>query len=313
MRALSVLALLAARVASAAVPDFLPPETRIVLGISLRGLIDSPLLKGLGDGKATTKAIFAGSPLASIDPLKDVDDVIIASTGTGNNPPALLIARGRFSEKLIPADAKTYNGVAMFEDPRTPNGSFALLDPGTLVAGDLKLLHAAIDQRGQGSVLPKTLAARIAELEGRFDAWGAGEIPEGLQSSAIDRFDFGVSLRQGLEVTGQMHVRSTKDAEKLMEMIRFFEAMFAGQKKTPANGVKFDLKSEHQTVKLSLYVPEEELKKGIQAQKGNLLTAFMGQTMGTAPKPAVTVAPPTPERITTDQRGDTVNVTLPRK
>src|ERR1041384_1328763 len=188
-----------------------------------------------------------------------------------------------------------------------------MLDPRTLVAGDLNLLHAAIDQRGQGSVLPKTLAARIAELEGRFDAWGAGEIPEGLQSSAIDRFDFGVSLRQGLEVTGQMHVRSTKDAEKLMEMIRFFEAMFAGQKKTPANGVKFDLKSEHQTVKLSLYVPEEELKKGIQAQKGNLLTAFMGQTMGTAPKPAVTVAPPTPERITTDQRGDTVNVTLPRK
>ena len=316
MRALSVLALLAARLASAAVPDFLPPDTKIVIGISLRGLLDSPLVKGIAaGGKMTTKAMFAGSPLAAIDPLKDVDDVIIASTGAGNNPPALLVARGRFGDKLLPADAKTYNGVAIFEDAKTPNASFALFDPGTLVAGDLKLLHAAIDQRGQSSALPQALTARIAELEGRFDAWGAGEIPQGLETSAIDRFDFGVSMRKGLEVTGQMHVRSTKDAEKLMEMVRFFEAMFAaGQKKAAASGVKFDLRSEHQTVKLSLYVPEEELKKSIDAQKTNLLTAFMGQAMGATPaKPVAIVAPPAPGRITTDQRGDTVNVTLPRK
>ena len=183
MRALFLLTLAAARFAQAALPDFLPAETKVVVGFSLRGLIDSPLLAGLGDAKTATAKLMPG-PFAGIDPLKDIDDLIIASTGQGENPPALIVVRGRFAQQVLPEGAKIYKGVAVFEDTKTPNGSFALLDAGTLIGGDLAMVHSAIDRRSQPSRLAPALIERIHLLESRYDLWGVGELPQGIPSKA---------------------------------------------------------------------------------------------------------------------------------
>jgi hypothetical protein len=116
-------------------PDFLAPNTKVVIGLSIRGLVDSPLLAGLGDAKTTTAELMLG-PQAGLDPLKDIDDLVIASAGEGENPPALIVVRGRVAQQVLPDGAKIYKGVAIYEDTKTANGSFALLDAGTLIGGD---------------------------------------------------------------------------------------------------------------------------------------------------------------------------------
>jgi hypothetical protein len=314
-------AAITANLAHAALPDFLPPETKVVFGFSLRGLIDSPLIAGLKDAKISTATLMAGSPLAKVDPLKDIDDVIIATTGEGQNPPTLIVAHGRFPSDLMPPGGKIYGGVPIFEDAKTSNGSFALLDSGTLLGGDLAMVHAAIDRRGMASSLAPALIERIQSLESRYDFWGLGDLPKGMPATAgsaapaelqaIDHFEFGASLRHGLDLGGQIHVRSTKDAEKMMQMIQFLAAMMKAQ---PSNtGTKFDLQSDHDTIKFSLSISEEELKKGIAAQKANLASAFFSGMKSAAPKPVVITTSPTPGSIVKNERGDAVTVTLPRR
>ena len=285
--------------AYAAVPDYLPPGTKMIVGVNIRALADSPILKGVADARTMSAQPlpgmaglpFPGMSFAGIDFTKDLDDLIIASTGEGEKAPALFILRGRFPSAMKPGD------------------TFALLDPNTLIGGDAALVRAAMS--GRRSALAPSLAARVAALDGRYDIWAVGEVPKGIQSSAatapefqaIDRFDFGASLRNGLDLMAQLHVRTAQDAEKLVQMAKFLEMMIAMQPKTGPSGVKFDLKSDANTITLAMFIPEDELKKGIEAQKAKF--ASMGEPQ---PKPE-----PTPGKIVTDGKGNAVTVTLPRK
>jgi hypothetical protein len=306
-----------ANLAVAALPDYLPPDTKVVIGFSLRGIIDSPLIASLGDPKTTTSSFLAGSPLAALDPLKDIDDLIVATTGEGDKAPSLLVLRGRFGPQLLPAGASVYHGVPILEDTKTPNGTVALLDAGTLLAGDLKLVHAAIDRRGTASGISAALMERVGVLEGRFDLWGVGEVPKGVAPPAgtptelqsIDRFEFGVALRHGLEINIQAHMRSAKETEKMMQSVQLLQMMLQGQ--PSAGGTKFDLKAEHDTVKLAIFVPEEDLKKGIEAQKAKAVAAIKDTTVRVTGGTVTQVAPST-GAVVKNPNGDTTTVKLPR-
>lgn len=313
MRLLLLLVLVTGRLAhAAALPDFLPPDSKVLIGISVRGIVQSPLLSSLGDAKTTISKFTASGPFAGVDLLKDIDDVLIASNAEGDNPPALIVVHGRFGPNLMPGASRTYNGVPLFADTKSANGSFALLDPATMIGGDLKMVRAAIDRRGKASPLAPALIERVQALEGRFELWGVGEVPKGIHAAqapspeleAIDRFDFGVSIRSGLEIACQVHVRSAKDAEKVMQSVKLLEMMLSAQPKS-GKGPKLDVQTDHENIKLSLFISEEDLKKGIEAQKANFASA--------AGKTEVKPPPPSPGSITTDDRGNTVTVTLPRK
>lgn len=147
-------------------------------------------------------------------------------------------------------------------------------------------------------------------MSGRFDFWGVGDMPAGYRPSAgaaeefdsVDHFEFGASLHKALEITGSIHARTPKDADKMAESMKLIEAMLKG-KPSSANGTKIDLDSANGTIKLSIVISEEDLKKGIEAQKSSLTTA-----MNSHKPPAKLVAPP---QIVKDSHGDTVNVILP--
>lgn len=301
MRLLFLVAFAAGQLAHAALPDFLPPDTKVVIGVNLRGLIDSPILKGIGDARGMSAPYLAGTPFAGIDLAKDIDDLTIASTGEGEKAPALFVVRGRFPAGFL--------SDGFHRDPKTPNSTYALLDANTLVGGDEALVQAAMNSRGKASVLPAALLERIQALEGRYDIWAVGEVPKGLHSAAvtspeieaIDRFEFGASLRKGLELAGQIHLRTAKDTEKLMQTMKLLEMMVAMQPKVSPGGQKFELSADQNTIRLSLFIPEEDLKKSIEAQKGKWTTTAV-------PKPE-----PTPGSTVKNERGDNVTVTLPRK
>ena len=145
--------------------------------------------------------------------------------------------------------------------------------------------------RGGGKRLAMGFAqagARVGLLAAHFDIWGTGERLEGFvpptgkreDLDSIDRFEFGIRISKGLEIGAEVHAKSAKDADKLAASLAMLQAMTIGRE--PA-APKFDVQVKDGTIKLSLAVSEEDLKKAIAAQR-----SAAARNAGTAPK----VGPP---------------------
>ncbi len=333
---LLILPALVVRAAEPVPVDLLPPGTRILIGCSLRSLADSPLLKGLSTdiGKvdfSQAKASFGDAAgWAGVNPLKDLDSIVLAADGSGKNARGLAVLRGRFPAEPQ-KNARIYRGVPVLEDPKDPSRSLAVLDTGTAIAGSAAEVRAAIDRRGKAPALVPKIAARFAELAASFDFWGVGDLPDGItpataptkELQSIDYFEFGATLRDGLRFRGEFHVKTAQQAAEMQSSLQMIEAMLKA--KSPAGGGTFDLRVENGSLKLELFVPEAELRKAMVAQKGNLAGILqrgigMSQAVAAQPlliqgngptRPAVPPAPASTGFTVTDPRGDTVTVMLP--
>jgi hypothetical protein len=299
------------------VPDYVPPETGAVIGLDLRSAIDSPLARDLratlfqnGSAAWNPASLFPG-----LDPLKDVDDVVIATTLKGDPPASLVICRGRFPVEEIEKGAIRYRGIPIRQ--LQGGGAVALLDPGTLLAGDGKELRAAIDRReAHAAGLSPALAQRVEQLRGRYAIWGAGTVPKTYHPPAgspdglgsLDRFDFGIGLNQGLELTATLHLGDDADAQKLTAALRLIEMMTKAQ--PDWSGARIETHVEDGTLSIALVVPEAALRKAIEQQ-----SAAIAQSIAQAKAGAVSPAARAPKetQILTDKNGNSVQVTLPGK
>lgn len=303
----TILLLAAAAMAGAAppagnvLPGFIAPDTRVVVGIQLRRILDSPLVGSLTSGTGK----FSVPELAGLDLTRDVDEVIIATNAEGDNPPGLMVLIGRFH----PAHAKSYHNVPVVETSTAGASLIAFLDESTAIAGKPADVYAAIDHRDQGASAAAGFAPRAEELASRYDIWGIGShLPKTGnrgQLDVVDGFSFGVALGEGVALTADIHLRSQADADKIAESLKLFEKIVQAQ----SSAARFSLQAKGSTVQLALFVPEADLEKSIEAQKA-AVAAALARGMATAQRrPA---APPKPEgKILTDTKGDTVQVTLP--
>jgi len=257
--------------------DLLPPDTQVVFGIRVHNLAISPVAQTIAaQAQAATAGWLKAGPLSGIDFLHDIDEVLVASSGKGQTPPALIVVTGRFdTARLVSAAAHYYHDVALLTAD-TGNACVALLDRGTALLGDANLVRAAIDQRGGKNRIDATLNDQITSMRQRYDIWGLGERLEGFGApvaeakivQSIDRFQFGVQLASGLELSAEIHARSAEDAAKLNSAFRMIAALVKGQ--TTASAAKFDLQADGGTLRLDVYIPETELKKAIEARAAAL-------------------------------------------
>jgi len=213
--------------------------------------------------------------------------------------------RGRFNVEKFALNATRYNGVPVL-------GLVALIDETTAIAGDMELVHAAIDRRGQET----NAMPRIDALREKYSIWGFGtDLP------TIERFEFGAAFQHGLQLTAEIRGRSDKDSEQFTSSLRILEAMMKGKAKKPAKGSAFDLNVDNGTLKVSLAISEAELMKAIKEERGSMLTAFAaGMPLlrpsialnASAPVAVPVPAPPAPLKPPVlNTNGDTVIVTLP--
>jgi len=305
--------------ADAAITGFLPPGTKIVLGVRVRSLADSPFAKGIMAQAHAAGAEWLNMAAAlGFDPLRDLDEVLIATSGEGQNPPSLLVASGRFDVPRLSEGAQRYHDVPILGGAKPTDQVVAILDANTALAGDRPMVLAAIDRGGAASEATpdNSLAARIAPLRERYDVWGAGDhiqafgpVPQASVADAFDSFQFGMSVRQGLELAAEVHASSPKGAEKLSASLGLLSAMLRAQQ--PAGGAKFDLQADNGTFKLAVTIPEEELKKAMEAQSGMLAQMLGGGTMAPATRLAPGPAPRTTPPPVLDKDGNTVVLTLP--
>jgi hypothetical protein len=131
------------------------------------------------------------------------------------------------------------------------------------------------------------LAARVQSLRDRFDIWGTGERPEGFvpptgkreELDSMDRFEFGIRVSKGFELGAELHARSQKDADKLAASMEMLKVMANAQGQA---GPKIDVQTKDGTVKISVMVSEEDLKKFMAAQRKASVT-MGGAPVGRAP------------------------------
>ena len=254
--------------------NFLPADTKVVIGIRVSAIRESALFKDAGTDAQNLGAEWMKLvAITGFDPLHDIDEVLIFSSADSEKAAALMAVRGRFNLERMGAGAKRYKGIALVGEGAGGKSVLALLDATTAVAGEPAAVRAAIDRRGHGAPLDAVLAARVQALAGRFDIWGTGERPEGFVAptgkredlDSIDRFEFGVRVSNGLALAAEIHARSPKDAEKLAASVAMLQAMMSAQQ--PA-APKFDVQVKDGTIKLSLAISEDDLKKAIAAQRG---------------------------------------------
>ena len=284
---LVLVALVAARLVAAggSALNFLPADTKVVIGIRVSAIRESALFKDAGtDAQKLSDEWMKLVAITGFDPIRDIDEILIFSPADYEKAAALMAVRGRFNLERMGAGARRYHGVAMVGEGAGGNSVLALLDATTAVAGEAAAVRAAIDRRGHGAPLDAKLMARVQALTERFDIWGTGERPEGFVAptgkredlDSIDRFEFGISISKGLEIGAEVHAKSPKDAEKLAASVAMLQAMMIGRE--PA-APKFDVQVKDGTIKLSLAVSEDDLKKAIAAQR-----SARAPNVGTAPK-----------------------------
>src|SRR5262245_17245776 len=270
--------LTALRLASAgdvAIESYFPSGTKAVIGIRLDSLNKAGLFQGIdGEVKKTAAGLLQKMPLAGFDPFKDLDEVIIATTGDGEKPPTIAVLRGKFPIEKIPQDAPRYRDFPIIGGA---NGLVALIDGSTAIAGEPAEVQAAIDHRE--SPASGAWLSRGEALRSQCAIWGIGEGLEKAGAPAgqpgglppIDRFEFGASFNQGLRLAAEIQLGSAADAEKFAASLRLVEAMIKTPNRKSPKGPGFDLRVEKQTVKFSMIVPESELKQAVAEERGMLL------------------------------------------
>ena len=312
-------ALLLAVCASAEPPEagLFPADTAVVLGVRVGQL--APALRTYSASMPAAGAEWLKTVSSlGFDPLRDVEELLIASPASSQSAPALIVAHGAFGSVRIP-DGQTYRGVPLVEVGTGSTFAFAILDSGTALAGTPAVVRAAIDRRNGASALNAPLAARVDALRGRYDIWGAGDRPGGLapltsstqQLDSIDAFQFGMNTSDGLRIDAELHVRNPKDLEQFAQSVRQFETAMRTQQPQP-NSARMELKQEGGSLKLSVAISAEELKQASLSRMAAMpgFAAIVGSAggVGGPPVPRYNSSPGTKLLA---PNGDTRIVTLP--
>ncbi|MGP8246254.1 MAG: hypothetical protein ACLQVN_17260 [Bryobacteraceae bacterium] len=268
------------------------PDAKVVIGLRVNGVLDgiSDLLPP--DWRAQATAALSAAPLAGFDPFRDLEEVVISSTGEGAAPPALIWLRGRFPvSELAETAMMTDRGVPLIRaGPK--GGAIAFPDPTIALAGDEALVRAALER--MANAIPPTgdLAERTAELRAKYDLWGFGTRPEkaALPASAaeaikpLDGLQFGVSFHDGLEASARLDVHSAEEMGKLKMALQLLETMLKAQ--PAARSAQFQVHAEGKTIQIGLTIPRQEWKQALAAQRDTVTKAVLAQIHGPGLPPA---------------------------
>jgi hypothetical protein len=293
-RRLLSIALTFSAIACAADPTLLNlvmPDARMLFGVNVENILSSPI------GKQISSQIRASAPEVQLilqstgfDPTRDLKEILIASTGQGQDAPTVILVRGSFDVSKFSSfsgqagqSPMNYEGVPILTHPARKTSAVAFLDNTTAIAGDLDQVRAAIRRRSRVASLSPALAAKVAALSQRYDVWGISTVSlasmaakagsSNLQQmsdllKAIRQVSGGMRFAPDMELAAELVAGSEKDAGSIRDTLTFLSSFLAANQQNPS-GLKPDalkVSVDAKTVRIALTVTEEELKKAYQAQ-----------------------------------------------
>ena len=322
-------------------PQYVPPDTRMLIGVQVRAIVDSNWGKAVIEQVKATygDAWLKEAPFKGFDPLKDLDELWIASSSVDGTASSLAILRGRFDQSRLPAATGRYHSVPLIPVDAKREQLLAIVDSTTILAGDRFVVERAIDRHGL-----KTVDARLADaataLRDRYWIWVVADRLDGPSASktapqgmeAVDNLEFGLAVNHDLEAVAQLRMRSAEDAQKLMGTMAMLQMMVENPQKGSSQ-IKIESRVTGKTLDVSLRVPEEELKQAWDQQRATIAArlaqlpqqiaaAKAGQGFSAFASPPPASAPASPShahpsqpakegKIVSDDDGVTVQITLP--
>ncbi len=277
--------------------DQVMPEAKVFVGINFAGISTSPLGQmALAQSESSIAQMKALTRTIGFDPLKDIREILVASTGESKDSRSLVLLRGTFPKIDTLASAagtpmQSYKGIPVLSmKEQSSLTMLALLDPSTIAIGDQKSVQAAIDRRGVNTGLDSRLVARVQELSRQYDFWVVGRVPEGAFPAAsapgqtlgglmqgdivksVVEFGGGMKLGPEFTIAAEAVTKTDKDAAALADVLKFFIGMaqMSAQKDPKAASSmaflqKLNLRAEGNVAKMSLTIPAAEVEKALQA------------------------------------------------
>jgi hypothetical protein len=282
----------AAFAADAPLLSLVDPGAKVIGGMHVDRTLASPLgrylLSQMNDDDAEFRKFI---DMTGFDPRTDVREVVMASSDTTRKS-GFVAARGVFNGPRILELAKSHGGLATSYNGvpvvSSKQGQWlAILDGATALMGDQALVKYAIDHRGATAVPATAMLQKATGLANLHDGWmvtmgtimppvgtKGTPMPTGAALAGILETSGGINFGSMVRVSGEALTRSDKDAQALVDVIRFIATMALNSSQTNPETQKFeailnslDVKSEAATVKLSFSVAEADLEQIIKPKR----------------------------------------------
>ena len=297
MRTCTLIALLscallipAAPAADSSLLRLAPADSEALVGINIRQILASDfgkmvMAQATGAGHPEVKAF---SDQAGFDPMRDLDEILIAAPAK-QNPNTLFLMRGKFDVAKMAQLAAMggmkgadYKGVQIMVRSGQKGGfsAVAVMDPTLIVGGDEAAVRAFVDRRGEGAGLGEAIAAKASEVSKANDIWmvvhaapsafspqGANPGAAGKVMESIEQAALGVKFGSEIVIWVQAVTHTPEDAAGLVSALQFFSSMAAGQKGNAQMGAmlqKLKIGSEGNTAKISLTIPEADAEAAVR-------------------------------------------------
>lgn len=275
-------------------------DARMVAGIDFSRAKNSPFgQKILAEMKEEDQGFQKLVTSTGFDPRRDLQEVVIASSGVPKQGGTVVLVRGVFDQTKISqflrsegAVQSLYKGVELWKSPKDKSGEGAIAFVNTSLAifGTDATVRAAIDRnQAAGEGMTADLAVRVSEWSARNDAWfvsnaslqemGVGKtgqnaiLPGGLTVDSIRQASGGVRFGSTVDVSGELTTRSDQDAQALADVFRFISSMVRlnADKPGAAEAQKIvdslQLSTSGPAMKFSLSVTEEQLERMLENKK----------------------------------------------
>jgi hypothetical protein len=176
---------------------YVPADAAVVAYADVRSIMDSDLrqrLKAAMPMQEQGQAEFQAQ--TGIDIEKDIDYIVAAASGVGQNPDGLVVARGRFNDTQLEALAlehggqvEEYKGKRLINSPENDGHqmSLAFLEAGLVAIGTKATVQRAIDaQLSSHSITSNSeMMDLVGEIGNASNAWAVGRFDTIAQQASL--------------------------------------------------------------------------------------------------------------------------------
>ena len=286
---------------------FAHPNAKTLVGLEVGRIRQAGLQSGTTGWFEKTWLENLAGHLPGLEFLNQVDQVFISSPGCVNpddaaEPPVLVMVLGRFDPAKVRqllrkqgAKPQMFDGITVFrpQGKAAKEFAFAVLDAGTILAGDAQSIFSSIERLRLPAEGPTSaIAARAESFKSNYDFWAVMTEPSVLTSQrlplgalsqsalmqGVSGIELGVSLREGLTLTGSLLMATDQDARTLKEefskLLKLAAKDHATRPELAQIVKKLRLDLDGAAVKFSLRMAKSDLEASLRKlQVGHRTTA----------------------------------------
>ena len=297
----SLAAATAAAGVSPALLNLVMPDATVVSGMNVAQSVTSPFGQYiLAQMQISDAGFLKFMASTGFDPRKDLLEVLAATPATASSTThsGLILGRGVFQPAMIigtaseeGASVTNYHGFTLIGPPANQNGeqiALTFLDGSTVAIGDPAAVQAVIDRKVANATFTGSLASSAIAVSANNSAWFAtnasladfmgskqagnlgGVAQSGLMQS-ITQASGGVLFGSaGVTVSADAVTASAQNAQSLVDVLKFFVSMIAGNANTPSNvssiasSAQFSVNGT--TAHISLVMAESQIEQLLMPQ-----------------------------------------------